>query len=52
MSTFSLSLTPESIRWLHAKGKMEQMDILARKVAKINKVELPPKFKVTKQVCY
>ena len=37
----SSSFTPESLRWLLVKGKMEEAENLYRKIARINGKELP-----------
>ena len=35
------SFTPESLRWLLVKGKMEDAEKLYKKIARVNRKELP-----------
>lgn len=36
-----ISISPESLRWLLVKGKMEEAEKLYTKIARINRKELP-----------
>ena len=38
---FAVSLTPESVRWLMLKGKVEEAKAIFRKMAKVNKRIMP-----------
>lgn len=44
------SVIPESPRWLYTNNKHEQADVIVRKMAKVNKVELPEKLDVVVKV--
>ena len=48
----SYRFVPESPRWLYLKNRHEKADVIVKKIAKFNDVDIPEKLNVEVTVCY